>query len=84
MSNKFAETGDCVDEIIEAFQSFDTHGSGSISVKELTHMLTTTGEKLSDKEVRVLLDECDIENGRISYLQLSHMLYGATGDEDYE
>ena len=79
MGNKFAETNDSVEEVIESFQSFDTQGTGNITVKELKAILTTMGEKLSEKEFQTLLDECDIENGAISYLQLSHMLYG--GDD---
>lgn len=81
MGKKFDETGDSVEEIIESFQAFDTTGSGKISVNELKAILTTMGEKLSQKEFKTLLDECDVENGAISYLQLSHMLFGATGDE---
>lgn len=76
MSRKFDETGDSVEEIIESFQSFDTQGTGRVTVKELKAILTTMGEKLSEKEFNILLDECDVENGAISYLQLSHMLYG--------
>lgn len=76
MSKKFDETGDSVEEIIESFQSFDTAGTGRINVKELKAILTTMGEKLSEKEFKILLDECDVEDGAISYLQLSHMLYG--------
>jgi len=77
MNNKFNETGDSVDEIIESFQAFDTTGSGYITITELKLILTTMGEKLSKKEVQILLDECDIEDGnKISYLQLSHMLFG--------
>ena len=84
MGNKFAESGDSVDEIIEAFQSFDNSGSGQITVKELKLILTTMGEKMTSKEVDMLLDECDIEDGKLSYLQLSHMLYGASGDDEYD
>ena len=82
MNDKFNDSGDSVDEIIESFQAFDTTGSGYITVSELKLILTTMGEKLTQKEVQTLLDECDIEDGnKISYLQLSHMLFGATGDE---
>ena len=81
MRTKFDETGDSVDEIVESFQSFDTQGTGRISVKELRAILTTMGEKLSEKEFNVLLEECDVDNGSISYLQLSHMLFGASGDD---
>lgn len=80
MSTKFDETGDSVEEIIESFQSFDTQGTGKISVKELKAILTTMGEKLSQKEFQILLDECDVEDGAISYLQLSHMLFGGNDE----
>lgn len=80
MSKKFDETGDSVEEIIESFQSFDTQGTGQISVKELKAILTTMGEKLSGKEFEVLLDECDVDNGSISYLQVSHMLFGSSDE----
>jgi len=76
MSRKFDETGDSVEEIVEAFQSFDTQGTGSIDVKELKAILCTMGEKLSDKEFQTLIDECEVSDGRISYLGLSNMLYG--------
>jgi len=82
MGDKLDETNDCVDELVESFQAFDTGGIGYISVEELKVMLTTMGEKMTSKEVQTLLDECDIEDGnKVSYLQLSHMLIGATGDE---
>lgn len=76
MGTKFDETNDCVDEIVESFQAFDTNGVGTISVTELKVMLTTMGEKMTTAEVQTLLDECDLEDGKVSYLQLSHMLIG--------
>jgi len=81
MGKKIDDSGDSCDEIVEAFQAFDTGGKGTITVKELKLILTTMGEKISEKEFEGLLDECDVEDGAISYLQLSHMLFGATGDE---
>jgi len=82
MGTKFDETHDSVEELVESFQAFDTGGVGTISVAELKVMLTTMGEKMTTAEVQTLLDECDIEDGKnISYLQLSHMLIGATDDD---
>ena len=81
MGDKIEESGDSVEEIVEAFQSFDTGGTGMITIKELKVILTTMGEKMSNDEFQMLLDECDVEDGTVSYLQLSHMLFGATGDE---
>lgn len=76
MSRKFDETGDSTEEIVESFRAFDTKGNGTISVTELTHILTSMGEKMTKKEVQILLDECDVENGQIDYLTLAGMLYG--------
>jgi calmodulin len=75
MNRKFGECGDSSDEIVDAFQAFDTSGNGYISVTELKHILTTMGEKMTDKEVQVLIDECDVEDGKINYIALAGMLY---------
>ena len=76
MGKKFDESGDSTEEIIDSFRQFDTSGSGSISVTELTHILTSMGEKMTTAEVKTLIDECDVDNGRIDYLALANMLYG--------
>lgn len=75
MNRKFGESNDSSDEIIDAFQAFDTTGNGSITVAELKHILTTMGEKMTDKEVKMLVDECAVEDGRINYTALAGMLY---------
>lgn len=76
MGRKFDETNDSAEEIVESFRAFDNAGNGTISVAELTHILTTMGEKLTKAEVKVLLDECDTDGGQIDYQQLAVMLYG--------
>ena len=81
MGGKFDKTNDTVDEIIETFQAFDTNGTGTIPVGELKVMLTSMGEELSEPEFATLMDECEVENGEVSYLQLAHMIFGTTGDE---
>lgn len=79
MGNKFDETGDSAEEIVEAIRAFDASGSGTISTTELKHILTSMGEKMTDKEVQILIDECDVDNGRIDYLEMANMLYGTSG-----
>ena len=76
MGRKFDETNDSADEIVESFRAFDKGGAGTITVAEMTHILTTMGEKLSKSEVQMLLDECDVDNGKVDYQQLAIMLYG--------
>jgi calmodulin len=78
MGRKFDETNDSTEEIVESFRAFDNGGNGTISVTELTHILTTMGEKLSKDEVKMLLDECDVDNGQVDYQQLAVMLYGSS------
>jgi calmodulin len=78
MGLKFDECGDSTDEIIDAFRAFDGSGDGLISVTELKHILTTMGEKMTDKEVEVLLEECVIDNGKINYQSLANMLFNPT------
>lgn len=75
MQRKSGESGDSTDEIVDGFQAFDTTGNGYISVTELTHILTTMGEKMTTKEVQMLVDECDVEDGKINYTALATMLY---------
>mmetsp|Transcript_19285 Transcript_19285/g.50120 ORF Transcript_19285/g.50120 Transcript_19285/m.50120 type:complete len:149 (-) Transcript_19285:255-701(-) len=38
---------DLAGELKNAFSTFDSTGDGSVSITELTHILTTSGEKLS-------------------------------------
>ena len=79
MGKKFDETGDSTEEIIDSFRQFDTSGAGTISVTELTHILTSMGEQMTKEEVKTLIDECDVDNGRIDYTVLANMLYGESG-----
>mmetsp|Transcript_22452 Transcript_22452/g.62531 ORF Transcript_22452/g.62531 Transcript_22452/m.62531 type:complete len:141 (+) Transcript_22452:805-1227(+) len=75
IGKKLDESNDSTDDIIEAFQAFDTDGTGKMQVAELKVILTTMGEKLSEPEVKTLLDECDVEDGEVSYHQLAQMLF---------
>ena len=75
MNRKFGESGDSTDEIVDAFQAFDTTGNGTISTTELKHILTTMGEKMTETEVNTLISECDVDNGKINYMTMANMLY---------
>lgn len=47
---------------------FDKNGNGTIDIKELRKVLTSIGEKLSDKEVDILFKEADKnKDGMIQY-----------------
>jgi hypothetical protein len=45
------------DEIIGCFRLLDTEGSGFVKADDLRRMLTTMGEKMSDREVDQLLED---------------------------
>ncbi|KAL3905687.1 MAG: hypothetical protein SGILL_009578 [Bacillariaceae sp.] len=71
----YGESGDSVDEIVDAFQAFDTTGNGYITTTELKHILTTMGEKMTDSEVNTLISECDVDNGKVNYISMANMLF---------
>ncbi|CAF1071973.1 unnamed protein product [Adineta ricciae] len=47
-------------EIMAAFQLYDTQRHGYIDAKQLRYLLTNTGEKLTDKDVDLILRELNI------------------------
>ncbi|KAJ8309339.1 hypothetical protein KUTeg_014213 [Tegillarca granosa] len=55
------------EEIIEAFKCFDRDGSGTISIAELRHVLTSLGEKLTDEEVDEMIKDADTGEGSVNY-----------------
>jgi calmodulin len=81
MNQKFGECNDSTDEIVDAFQAFDATGNGTITVAELKHILTTMGEKMTAEEVQMLVNECDVDDGRINYIALAGMLYNPNTSE---
>jgi calmodulin len=44
---------DSPDEVVERLRAYDHHGDGTISVEDLRHVLTTLGERLSDRDGEV-------------------------------
>ena len=78
MGSKFDSTNDSTEEIIDAFRAFDTSGNGYITEAELRHILTSMGEKLTEKEVNTLISEADSEGGKINYVTLAEMIFGGS------
>ena len=52
-------TPDQVAELREAFNLFDTDGSGSISTAELGSVLSTLGEPAASEELNTIVNEID-------------------------
>ncbi|PBC26064.1 Calmodulin [Apis cerana cerana] len=78
MMSKKMKGADGEDELREAFRVFDKNKDGLISSKELRHVMTNLGEKLSEEEVDDMIKEADLDgDGMVNYEDLFEKLYGA-------
>jgi len=67
MMQRRMKSTDNEEQIREAFKVFDKNGNGFVEIKELRHVLTTLGEKLTPEEVDGVLKEADADNdGKIN------------------
>jgi calmodulin len=63
------------DDIIQAFQVFDINSTGVISSKELRHVATNLGEKLSEEEANEMIRLADSDgDGLINYEDFIQMM----------
>jgi calmodulin len=69
---------------LNAFKAYDSKKTGVIHSKELRSILTTTGEKLSNKDVDVILRETGGggggKDGKINYQQIVKVLSNPIAD----
>lgn len=73
-TKKLEESGDSVDEIIDAFSVFDKDGSGMIPLAEFKHICCAMGEALSEREMAEVLREIDT-GGMLNYRQFAEQIY---------
>jgi len=61
------------DEILAAFQAYDTSHSGYIDMKDLKHVMLRTGEKLTPQEFEYMLYQSGINksSARVQYKVLA-------------
>ena len=68
MMQKYQSNINPEEEMLEAFRVFDKDGNGFISADELSHVMTTLGEKLTRDEVEAMIREADLDkDGLVNY-----------------
>ena len=56
------------DDLRDAFQLFDRDSNGYISKRELTFVMTSLGEQITDAAVENMIKEVDLDgDGRVNY-----------------
>eukprot|EP01084_Bolivina_argentea_P124141 219985_1 len=74
LARKLKDTND-EDHIKEAFKVFDKDSNGFISAAELKHVMTNSGETLTDEEVDEIIRQADIDgDGQINYEEFVKMM----------
>ncbi|GAH07841.1 unnamed protein product, partial [marine sediment metagenome] len=74
IQNKLNYT-DTEKQFIESFKLFDMDGNGYISTKELKHIMTSFGDKLTEEEANEMLRNADIDgDGLINYEEYVKMM----------
>ena len=64
-------------DLYNAFSYFDNENCERINLNQLKHGLMTLGEPLTQEEMKILLEELNLdENGDINYKELSLRIYG--------
>ncbi|KAL8439883.1 hypothetical protein Efla_000855 [Eimeria flavescens] len=62
-------------DLIKSFKVFDTKGDGTLSTDELTQVIKTLGELLTDEEVEKMINDADPgKSGRIKYADFVKLL----------
>ena len=74
MNNKLKQT-ETEQELIEAFKIFDKEGKGLISENEFKHIMLSLGEKISEEELKEMMNKADPKNqGYVNYKEFAKIL----------
>merc|ERR1712216_459439 len=70
-------------EIKEAFELFDTDGSGSIDANELKTAMRALGFQPKTEEIKRMLTDLDVDgNGTVEYEEFEGLMAGKMADKD--
>ncbi|KAK4260076.1 hypothetical protein QN277_003243 [Acacia crassicarpa] len=70
-------------EIQEAFELFDTDGSGTIDAKELNVAMRALGFEMTDEQIHQMIKDVDKDgSGSIDYKEFEHMMTAKIGERD--
>ncbi|XP_043711073.1 caltractin-like [Telopea speciosissima] len=70
-------------EIKEAFELFDTDGSGTIDAKELNVAMRSLGFEMTDEQINQMIADVDKDgSGAIDFDEFVHMMNAKIGERD--
>lgn len=70
-----------VTKLWEAFQVFDTDGSGAISAEELGQVMRSLGQSPSETELRDMIKEVDVDlSGSVDFEEFKTLILSQQGD----
>ena len=65
---KFFKKVNCNDQLTDLFKLFDEDGDGEITCEEFQKVMESLGEKMSEKEVKIIMNKVDYDqNGKLNY-----------------
>uniref|UniRef100_A0A672LJW7 Phosphoglucomutase-1-like n=2 Tax=Cyprinidae TaxID=7953 RepID=A0A672LJW7_SINGR len=68
------------DQLMRIFKKFDVNCDGYISHEELSRILTSSGEKMSRKEVDEIFSLADVnKDGKLDYAEIGRLVIGQNG-----
>jgi len=66
---------DYTKQLQDAFRTVDKDGGGFVMATELKHLLTNMGDRLSEEDFKILLQELDIDTeGRVQFNEFIRLL----------
>jgi calmodulin len=78
------EEFDKLNKLKDAFEIFDKSKDGTITIKEVTDLLTNLGHKLTESEIQNMIDEVDNGKNKIDFIDFMSIMSRKMRDSDPE